>query len=292
MKETGRAGSRPARPWRTLHERGRSVEPNVRASQPARSEVLQHPGRGLPPVGCGGEPALHRVGLRPGSPLQVAPHEAVWPEVARRTEEWHESRGAAYAAEMNAIAVEASQHNTMGTPTYVTPDTPAIRRRQELASVRSKLMRQADDLRRRAVCERLTAGVVRRGGRGGRLGHDRVHGADRPVHGLDQGGAEAAGGEEGGTSGEPCMIVWAGRRGRPPGLISRTGPAESTAGTAAPFGLGRQGVVLRCSTVRLQGVVRRGGQSVRAAGWIRWTCFWGQGMLLLYVDQQHKSADL
>ena len=82
-----------------------------------------------------------------------------WPEVARRTEEWHESRGAAYQAEMDAIGVEASRYNVMGTPTYVTPDTPAIRRRQELASVRSKLMRQAEDLRRVTVGELQAAGA-------------------------------------------------------------------------------------------------------------------------------------
>ncbi|MPY31318.1 GIY-YIG nuclease family protein [Streptomyces adustus] len=70
-----------------------------------------------------------------------------WPEVARRTEEWKESRGAAYTAELEAIAMERPRHNVMGTPEYRTPDTPAIRRRNALASIRGRYLRQSGELR-------------------------------------------------------------------------------------------------------------------------------------------------
>ena len=69
--------------------------------------------------------------------------KAWWPEVARRTEEWHSNRGTAYIEELKAIAVERSKYNVMGTPGYRTPQTDAIRRRNALASVRQKLVTQA-----------------------------------------------------------------------------------------------------------------------------------------------------
>jgi len=67
-----------------------------------------------------------------------------WPDVARRTEEWHPNRGTAYVQELKAIAAEGSKYNLMGTPGYRTPDTPAIRRRKELASERQRLITESD----------------------------------------------------------------------------------------------------------------------------------------------------
>lgn len=66
-----------------------------------------------------------------------------WPEVSRRTDEWHSHRGAAYGAEMTAIASEASKYNAMGATGYRTPQTEAVRRRNALASLRQKLVGQA-----------------------------------------------------------------------------------------------------------------------------------------------------
>jgi predicted GIY-YIG superfamily endonuclease len=71
-----------------------------------------------------------------------------WPEVARRTEEWHESRGHAYSAELAAIATEGSKYNEMGTPGYVVPQTDKLKRRNALARPRALLIRQSDKLRR------------------------------------------------------------------------------------------------------------------------------------------------
>jgi predicted GIY-YIG superfamily endonuclease len=63
-----------------------------------------------------------------------------WPEVASRTEEWHSSRGAAYAEEMKAIRTEGSKYNSMGTPGYTTPQTEAILRRNELNRLRARAL--------------------------------------------------------------------------------------------------------------------------------------------------------
>lgn len=66
-----------------------------------------------------------------------------WPQVARRTEEWFEHRLTAYDAETKAIAADRPKHNVAGTPGY-TPDSEAVRRRNELNSLRQKLVREAD----------------------------------------------------------------------------------------------------------------------------------------------------
>ncbi|MFC8676725.1 hypothetical protein ACFUEN_29070 [Streptomyces griseorubiginosus] len=81
-----------------------------------------------------------------------------WPQVARRSEEWLESRGAAYTAEMQAIVKEKPLHNAMG-PGYPQPLTNAVLQRNELASLRQKLvgeagsvsLRVADALRKQGV---------------------------------------------------------------------------------------------------------------------------------------------
>lgn len=80
--------------------------------------------------------------------------QAWWPQVARRTEEPCESRGAAYSAEMAAIVAERPRYNAMG-PGYAQPVTPAVRQRNELASRRQKLVREAGQVRlnvSRALC--------------------------------------------------------------------------------------------------------------------------------------------
>ncbi|MFJ1869942.1 GIY-YIG nuclease family protein [Streptomyces chartreusis] len=84
-----------------------------------------------------------------------------WPLVARRAEEWFESRGGAYRAEMKAIAAEGSQHNAMGTPSYRTPDTPAVRERKLLASLRQKLVEESWQVEATVRRERLADGVPR-----------------------------------------------------------------------------------------------------------------------------------
>lgn len=44
-----------------------------------------------------------------------------WPLVARREDEWHDSREAAYDAELRAIAKGAPAHNVVGTPRHTGP---------------------------------------------------------------------------------------------------------------------------------------------------------------------------
>jgi predicted DNA-binding transcriptional regulator AlpA len=53
--------------------------------------------------------------------------------VARRAEEWHESKDEAYAAEMKAIAAEGPAHNHMGTPQYVPPSVKAAAQRSRIS---------------------------------------------------------------------------------------------------------------------------------------------------------------
>lgn len=63
-----------------------------------------------------------------------------WPQVARRTEEWHPARGKAYVEELKAIAVEGAKYNRMGAPGYTTPKTEAVLQRNALAKLRGKLI--------------------------------------------------------------------------------------------------------------------------------------------------------
>ncbi|MGA5604025.1 GIY-YIG nuclease family protein [Streptomyces griseoincarnatus] len=83
-----------------------------------------------------------------------------WPEVARREDQWVASRRKAYVEEMKAIAVEGAKHNQMGTPTYQTPDTEAVRRRKELAPLRQKLLEESWTVRRAAYEAALAAGAT------------------------------------------------------------------------------------------------------------------------------------
>ncbi|MFC7979748.1 hypothetical protein ACFUT3_31505 [Streptomyces cinereoruber] len=81
-----------------------------------------------------------------------------WPEVVSRTEEWVESRGHAYSREMEAIATENARYNLMGTSRYQTPDTPAMRRRNALAGIRGRYLRQSG-----LLCDDI-AGAAREAG--------------------------------------------------------------------------------------------------------------------------------
>lgn len=63
-----------------------------------------------------------------------------WVKVARRTEEWFGHRNAAYREELKAIRAESPRYNQMGTPSYRTPNTEAVRRRNKLASLRGHLL--------------------------------------------------------------------------------------------------------------------------------------------------------
>jgi hypothetical protein len=84
-----------------------------------------------------------------------------WPQVTRRTEEWFESRGVAYRQEMKAIAVEGATHNAMGTPGYRTPNTPAVRERKLLASLRQRLVEESGQVELAVRRARLAEGVPR-----------------------------------------------------------------------------------------------------------------------------------
>ncbi|MCX4458516.1 hypothetical protein OOK58_42140 [Streptomyces sp. NBC_01728] len=62
-----------------------------------------------------------------------------WPEVATHTDDWVESRAAAYRAELRAIARENPLHNVYGTGR----DTEAMRRRTEMGKARGAVQRAA-----------------------------------------------------------------------------------------------------------------------------------------------------
>lgn len=66
-----------------------------------------------------------------------------WPQVARREDEWHYGRRAAYLAEMRALGSEGPQHNDFGTPGYATPQTDAVARRAESMRVRGAVQSAA-----------------------------------------------------------------------------------------------------------------------------------------------------
>lgn len=84
-----------------------------------------------------------------------------WPEVASRTEQWCPGRRAAYVEEMKAIASEGSKYNQMGAPGYTTPDTPAVRERKRLASLRQELLTEAERAGRQAERSALQSGAPR-----------------------------------------------------------------------------------------------------------------------------------
>lgn len=69
------------------------------------------------------------------------------PLVARRTDEWHPSREAAYDAEALAIAAEGPAHNVAGTPRHTGP------------AERGKVQREASDARWRVALAAIRAGA-------------------------------------------------------------------------------------------------------------------------------------
>lgn len=82
-----------------------------------------------------------------------------WPQVARRTEEWHTNRGRAYNAEMAAIAVEGSKYNRMGTPTYRAPITEATLRRDADNRARARADREGWNIRHETIARMRAEGA-------------------------------------------------------------------------------------------------------------------------------------
>lgn len=74
-------------------------------------------------------------------------HTAWGRHIARRSDEWHGDRQAAYEAEAEAIRFEAPRHNVIGTPNYVGPQQ------------RGEAQRGAADARWRAVRKARAAGA-------------------------------------------------------------------------------------------------------------------------------------
>ncbi|RZF06008.1 hypothetical protein C0R05_24555 [Streptomyces albidoflavus] len=81
-----------------------------------------------------------------------------WPLVARREEEWHPNRSAAYTAESNAIRAEAPLHNRMCKTDYEAPVTPAVLGRIADNRVRGKVSGEAARVQRRAIHKASDAG--------------------------------------------------------------------------------------------------------------------------------------
>lgn len=71
-----------------------------------------------------------------------------WPEVQRQTAEWHPSREAAAAAEIEAIQTEHPRHNVTYTVEVLTPEETA-RREHELARFHEVVERYEEAIRQR-----------------------------------------------------------------------------------------------------------------------------------------------
>jgi predicted GIY-YIG superfamily endonuclease len=94
----------------------------------------------------------------PDARCEVHQRKPWWPQVARRTEEWHPNRGRAYWEETAAINTEAPKHNHMGTPAY---SAEASRRQQAAASelrVKCRVAAAALRIRTRVAREWLEEG--------------------------------------------------------------------------------------------------------------------------------------
>jgi len=81
-----------------------------------------------------------------------------WPDVASRTDEWHESRGYAYAAELDAILAEEPLHNRAGSRWWSYPITAATLRRDEESRARGRVQSEAYRLQRQVREEAAEAG--------------------------------------------------------------------------------------------------------------------------------------
>jgi predicted GIY-YIG superfamily endonuclease len=76
-----------------------------------------------------------------------------WPQVVRRTEEWHPNRSNAYGAETEAIQAEAPRYNRMCTPEY----GEEVSRRQLAGAdeqrLKCKVAYEANRLRKRVAAQ-------------------------------------------------------------------------------------------------------------------------------------------
>ncbi|MFC8885850.1 hypothetical protein ACFT54_09845 [Streptomyces cinereoruber] len=113
-------------------------------------------------AGTGEQPAaVYRLWAEDGSLLYIGSaynpegrckgHQSKpwWPLVASRTDEWHATREAAYAAEREAIPRESPAHNVFGTPRHTGP------------AARGKVQREATEARWHATYAALHAGASR-----------------------------------------------------------------------------------------------------------------------------------
>ncbi|MGW2074933.1 GIY-YIG nuclease family protein [Streptomyces sp. NPDC001953] len=103
--------------------------------------------------------AVYRLWDRDGNLLYIgssynpeerakAHHRAEWgPLIARRTDEWRDSREDAYDAEGRAIAAENPAHNVAGTPRHTGP------------AERGRVQREASEARWRAAIAAIRAGT-------------------------------------------------------------------------------------------------------------------------------------
>lgn len=78
-----------------------------------------------------------------------------WPDVASRTEEWHESRVDAFRAELAAIVAEKSVHNVVGTGR----ETEAMRERTAANRDRGRVQAEAYRLERQVRDEAYEMGA-------------------------------------------------------------------------------------------------------------------------------------
>lgn len=84
-----------------------------------------------------------------------------WSEVARRTDQWFDHRGTAYREELKAIGDEKSRYNRMGTPSYRTPATEAVRQRKELGPLRQRLLQESSRVAQAAERAAYAEGAIR-----------------------------------------------------------------------------------------------------------------------------------
>lgn len=81
-----------------------------------------------------------------------------WPQVARRTEEWHPHRSAAYWEETKAIHAEAPRFNRMGTPVYGAECADRQKALSSTLRVKCRVAADALKVRTRVAAEWLTDG--------------------------------------------------------------------------------------------------------------------------------------
>ncbi|MFJ6014513.1 hypothetical protein [Streptomyces sp. NPDC092952] len=95
----------------------------------------------------------------PGHRCRAHRSESWWPDVASRTDEWHESRGYAYAAELDAIVAEEPQRNRAGSRWWSYPVTEATLRSAEESRARGRVQSEAYRFQRQVREEAEADGV-------------------------------------------------------------------------------------------------------------------------------------